>query len=62
MIHYPISPYKQVAFKSDYAHHSLPVSKKLAQEVVPIPISPMMTDGDVHVVVAVVTTFKDHEV
>lgn len=42
MIHYPIPPHKQYAYR-DYQHMSLPLTEKIHQEVVSLPIGSTIT-------------------
>lgn len=51
LIHYPIPPHLQEAYKEEFGHLSLPVAEKLSQEVVSLPISPVMNASEVQVVV-----------
>jgi len=55
-IHYPTAPHKQGCY-SEYAHLSLPVTEKIHEEVMSLPISPVMTDEEVKKVVEVVNAF-----
>ena len=56
-IHYPTAPHKQGCY-SEYAHLSLPITEKIHDEVMSLPISPVMTDEEVKKVVEVVNAFK----
>lgn len=46
MIHYPIPPHKQQAFES-WNTLSFPITEKIHDEVLSIPISPIMTDEEI---------------
>lgn len=46
LIHYPIAPHKQQAMK-DFAHLSFPVTEKIHNQVLSLPISPVLTDEEV---------------
>ncbi|WP_223033804.1 DegT/DnrJ/EryC1/StrS family aminotransferase [Hanstruepera marina] len=46
LIHYPIAPHKQKALAA-YGHLSLPITEKIHDQVVSVPISPVMTDAEV---------------
>ncbi len=50
VIHYPIPPHKQVAY-SFLANESYPISELIHDQVVSIPISPVMEDADVNYVI-----------
>lgn len=50
IIHYPIAPHHQEAYKQ-WNNLSYPISEKLHQSVLSIPISPVLTDGEVDFVI-----------
>lgn len=50
MIHYPIPPHKQQAYKK-WEKHCFPVSEMLHKQVLSLPIGPTMTDADVEHVI-----------
>ncbi|WP_269235142.1 DegT/DnrJ/EryC1/StrS family aminotransferase [Flavobacterium flavigenum] len=50
MIHYPISPHKQKAF-SDWNHLSFPVTEMIHNEVLSLPISPVITNDEVSFII-----------
>lgn len=50
LIHYPTAPHKQNAYK-EFSHLSLPITEKIHDEVLSLPISPVMTDEEVEIVV-----------
>lgn len=53
MVHYPIPPYKQVAYnKQAFAEHSYPLATTMANEVLSLPIGPQMLMSDACSVVA----------
>lgn len=56
LIHYPIPPHKQKAF-SDWNYLSFPVTEKIHETVVSIPISPVMTSGEIERVIEVVNSY-----
>lgn len=56
LIHYPIPPHQQQAYKS-YNDLQLPLTEHIHKEVVSLPISPVMTMGDVSKVIAAVNAF-----
>ncbi len=57
LIHYPIPPHKQKAY-SEYNHLSLKVTEKIHQEVLSLPISPVMKDEDMKEVVEVINSYE----
>ncbi len=52
-VHYPIAPHKQQCY-SEYNKLSMPIAEKLADEVLSLPISPVMSDQDVKRVAEVI--------
>lgn len=56
VIHYPVPPHKQRAY-ADYNTLSLPLTERIHDEVLSLPISPVMTDAQVSEVVAAVNAF-----
>ncbi|MCW4450782.1 DegT/DnrJ/EryC1/StrS family aminotransferase [Kaistella sp. BT6-1-3] len=50
LIHYPIPPHQQEAYK-DWNDLSFPITEKIHAEVLSLPISPVMTDEEVGVVI-----------
>jgi dTDP-4-amino-4,6-dideoxygalactose transaminase len=50
LIHYPIAPHKQKAF-SQWNHLSFPITEKMHDEVLSLPISPVLTDDEVRFVI-----------
>lgn len=56
LIHYPVPPHKQACYRC-YAHLSLPVTERLADEVLSLPISPVMTDEEVLAVAQAINRF-----
>ncbi|WP_104721367.1 DegT/DnrJ/EryC1/StrS family aminotransferase [Helicobacter mesocricetorum] len=57
LIHYPIPPHKQQAYKQ-YSALSLPITEKIHNEVLSLPISPVMSDEEVEVVVEAINGFR----
>jgi dTDP-4-amino-4,6-dideoxygalactose transaminase len=58
LIHYPVPPHKQKAYR-EYNDLSLPVTEKIHNEVLSLPISPVMSDDEVEQVVAAVNAYTD---
>lgn len=56
-IHYPTAPHKQECYK-EFAELSLPVTEQIHNDVISLPISPVMTNEEVEQVVEVVNAFK----
>lgn len=59
LIHYPIPPHRQGAF-SEMAALSLPVTDRMHETVLSLPISPVMTDSEVERVVSAVNNYSAH--
>lgn len=57
LIHYPIPPHKQNAYK-EYSSLSIPLTEKIHQEVLSLPIGPTMSASDVREVITAVNSFK----
>lgn len=57
VIHYPIPPHHQEAYK-ELANLSLPVSEMLHNEVISLPISPVMTKVQIEKVVEVINRYE----
>ncbi len=58
LIHYPIPPHKQDAYK-ELSELELPITETIHQEVLSLPISHVMTKDEVEMVVAAVNAYKD---
>ena len=56
-IHYPIAPHKQEAYK-EFAHLSLPITEQIHEEALSLPISPVMTEGEMKKVVDAINNYK----
>ncbi len=56
LIHYPIPPNKQEGYP-ELHNYRLPITERIHDEIVSLPISPVMTDNAVKKVVAVVNNF-----
>lgn len=57
LIHYPVPPHKQEAYK-EWGNLSFPVTEQIHNEVLSLPISPVLTDAEVEKIAAVITKFK----
>ena len=56
IIHYPIPPHKQECYK-DWNSLSLPITEKIHQEELSLPISPVLDMDEVNIVVDVINAF-----
>ena len=59
VIHYPIPPHRQQAYKS-FADQDLQLTEKIHNEVLSLPISPVMTDEQVRIVIDACNNFKGY--
>ena len=57
VIHYPIAPHKQGAYQ-ELSNQSFPISEKIHKEVLSIPISPVLTDREVGVIISKLNTYS----
>ncbi len=57
LIHYPIPPHKQDAYR-EYSRLSLPLTEKLHQEVLSLPMDPTLSADDVSLVIDALNSFK----
>ena len=57
LVHYPIPPHKQSAYK-DWENISLPISEKIHEEVVSLPISGVQNLEDTIKIIQVINTFQ----
>lgn len=60
LIHYPIPPHKQIAYR-EWHHLNLPITEKIHNEVLSIPISQVMTSDEANYVVQVINNYKTEE-
>lgn len=58
LIHYPIPPHRQACYPR-YHQLSLPITEQLAQEVLSLPISPVMTTDEVMFVADTINKFSE---
>ena len=57
LIHYPIPPHKQKAYKY-YNNLSFPITEKIHEEVLSLPISPVMEEEEVDTIIEICNIFK----
>jgi dTDP-4-amino-4,6-dideoxygalactose transaminase len=58
LIHYPVPPHKQLAYK-ELNSLTLPMTEKIHNEVLSLPVSPVMTEHEVKDVVNALNHFRD---
>lgn len=56
IIHYPIPPHKQEAYK-EYNHLSFPVTEKMHEEVLSLPISSVLEEKEIQTIIEAVNSF-----
>ncbi|MEL4250822.1 DegT/DnrJ/EryC1/StrS family aminotransferase [Shewanella xiamenensis] len=61
LIHYPIAPHNQLAYKNKLIHGPLPVTEKIHREVLSLPISPIMSDAEVYKVVSAIKSYFGYQ-
>ena len=57
-IHYPIPPHKQECYR-EYGNLSMPISEKIAQEELSIPISPCITEAETATIASIINEFYE---
>ncbi len=57
LIHYPIPPHKQKCYK-EWNDLSFPITEQIHREELSLPMSPLLTEEEVHEVVSVLNNFK----
>jgi dTDP-4-amino-4,6-dideoxygalactose transaminase len=57
LIHYPIPPHKQLAYKNINIL-DLPITEKIHKEVLSLPVSPVIKDNEVEYIVKIINEFK----
>lgn len=57
LVHYPIPPHKQDAYK-ELGHLSLPITERIHDEVLSLPLSPVMSDSDIQRVIDTLNAFQ----
>ena len=57
LIHYPIPPHQQEAL-SEYNNLHFPITEKIHNEVVSIPMSPVLTDNEVNFIISVLNSYN----
>jgi len=57
-IHYPIAPHQQAAYAKELGHLSFPLTEAIHREVVSLPISPVMSDEEVGILVGLINQYR----
>ncbi len=53
-VHYPVPPHQQRAYATTLGHRSYPVAERLHQEVVSLPLNPVLTDAEADYIVTTI--------
>ena len=56
MIHYPIPPHQQKALQ-EFKHLSLPITEKIHQEVLSLPMSSVLTDDEISHIISTLNNY-----
>ncbi|WP_330442886.1 DegT/DnrJ/EryC1/StrS family aminotransferase [Flavobacterium sp. C4GT6] len=56
LIHYPTPPYKQEAYR-EYNHLSFPITEQIHNEVLSLPISPVLTDEEIQHIIDTLNSY-----
>ena len=59
LIHYPIAPNKQLAYK-EFNNLTFPITQTLSNEVLSLPISPILNVSTLSQIVELINSFKPH--
>jgi dTDP-4-amino-4,6-dideoxygalactose transaminase len=57
LIHYPIPPHKQVAYKN-WNGLNFPITEQIHKEVLSLPISPVMTNDEVEMIIKLIDNYR----
>lgn len=57
-IHYPIPPHKQGAY-AECSHLSFPITERMHEEIISLPMSPVLADGEVDRVIEVLNAYTN---
>lgn len=57
LIHYPIPPHKQLAYK-EYNHLSFPITEKIHNEILSLPMSPVITTEEIYKIITLLNNYK----
>ena len=57
-IHYPVAPHRQKCYEEMLSHYSLPITERLQEQEVSIPLNETMTQEEVAQVIAAVNAYR----
>ncbi|QEE51345.1 DegT/DnrJ/EryC1/StrS family aminotransferase [Flavobacterium alkalisoli] len=58
LIHYPTPPYQQEAY-TEYSHLSFPITEQIHNEVLSLPISPVLTNEEIKTIVDILNSYTN---
>ena len=58
LIHYPIPPHKQECYK-EWKHLSFPITEKIHDEELSLPMSPIITTNEVEIIIKNINNCKE---
>ena len=61
-IHYPVPPHRQHCYRELFGSYSLPLTEQLHSECLSLPMSPVLSDGEIDRVIAVSNSFDPEAV
>tara|TARA_R110002073_G_scaffold128999_1_gene274972 strand:+ start:22090 stop:23196 length:1107 start_codon:yes stop_codon:yes gene_type:complete len=57
LIHYPIPPHKQMAYK-EFNHYNLPITEQMHEEVVSIPLNSALTETEINSIISILNSYE----
>jgi dTDP-4-amino-4,6-dideoxygalactose transaminase len=57
LIHYPLPPHRQSALH-EFSHLNLPITEQISNEVLSLPISPVMQDEEAYIIAGLLNSFQ----
>jgi len=57
LIHYPIAPHHQKAFNQILGSNNFPITERIHDSVISLPITPIMTDDEISIITEVINKF-----
>ncbi|WP_010177384.1 DegT/DnrJ/EryC1/StrS family aminotransferase [Aquimarina agarilytica] len=61
MIHYPIPPHKQKALTNEFKNQSFPITEKISNEIVSIPLNPILEVSEIDYIIQVLNNYTCQE-
>ena len=58
LVHYPIPPHRQKAY-AEFNGLSFPITEKLSEEILSIPINPIISKDELKIIVKTLNNFKN---